>query len=168
VAEGSPYASPRPETDADREFLIRLYATTRLDELALIAWSDEEKARFIAQQFTAQHGAYRARYPDADFLVIERDGEPIGRLYVARSAARIHVVDIVLLPEHCGQGIGGGLLRALLGEARQSGRPVTLYVERSNPAKRLYDRLGFRAVSSDDISELLEWVPPEGQLNTAS
>ena len=71
------------------------------------------------------------------------DGEPAGRLYVARWKKELRIVDIALLPEHRGRGIGAELLRELLEEADAAGKPVTIHVERENPAMGLYQRLGF-------------------------
>ena len=52
-------------------------------------------------------------------------------------------MDIALLPEYRGRGIGTALLEELLVEADATGRRVTIHVERFNPARRLYERLGF-------------------------
>jgi ribosomal protein S18 acetylase RimI-like enzyme len=72
----------------------------------------------------------------------------------------IRLVDIALLPEHRGRGIGGALLRGLLDEGAVSGRRVSMHVERSNPALRLYERLGFERVKDDGIYWLMEWSLP--------
>ncbi len=79
------------------------------------------------------------------------DGRPAGRLYVDRTAARIQIVDIALLPEHRDAGVGGRLLRQLLAEAAESGLPVSLHVTTHNPAQRLYARLGFVPLAGDEV-----------------
>lgn len=136
----------RPETDADLPFLRALYATTREDELALLPWSAEQKSAFVAMQFDAQHRHYRAQFPDASFEVVELAGTPIGRLYVDRRRDEVRLVDVALLPEHRGHGLGSALLEAIVAEADAAGLPVTLHVEPRNPAARLYARLGFAVV----------------------
>lgn len=141
----------RAATDADRPFLLTVYGTLRAAELAQVPWPDEVKSAFVAQQFHAQDTAYRNAYPGADFLVVEVDGVPIGRLYRYDTDTELHVLDIALLPEWCGRGIGSALLADVLAEADASGRDVGLFVERWNPAKRLYERLGFTEVGSDEI-----------------
>ena len=88
--------------------------------------------------------------------MIEVDGEPAGRLYVARWEDEIRVMDIALLPEHRGAGIGTRLLRDLLDEAEASGKKVTVHVELNNPALTLYQRLGFRPVAERGVYLLLE------------
>ena len=84
---------------------------------------------------------------------------PIGRLYIDRSEDEIRLIDIALLPEHRGKGIGGSLMRQTLDEARLAGKPVRIHVEHNNPARRLYDRLGFRPVEDQGVYDLLEWRP---------
>lgn len=146
----------RPMVEDDRPFLLQVYASTRSDELALTAWSEPQKADFIAFQFHAQHTHYAHHYHDAEFLVIEREGRAAGRLYLHRGQD-LRIVDISLLPEARGQGIGSALLRALMDEARASAIPVSIHVERSNPALRLYRRLGFLPVSEHGIYLLMRW-----------
>ena len=148
----------RPERDDDREFLYRLYASTRAGEMALIDWPDENKEIFLRSQFKAQHSHYLAHYADSRFDVIEQAGIAIGRLYVARWPDEIRIIDITLLPQHRGRGLGGGLLRALLDEAAAAGKRVSIHVEIHNPAIRLYARLGFKPIGEDNgIRRQMEW-----------
>lgn len=149
----------RPIRDDDREFLARLYASTREEELAATPWTEEQKAAFLRQQFEAQHAFYTEQFADAEFSVVLLDGEPAGRLYVDRRENEIRLIDIALLPEHRGQGIGGELMRDLLAEGEEKGLPVTIHVERFNPALRLYERLGFRHVEDQGPYYLMEWRP---------
>jgi ribosomal protein S18 acetylase RimI-like enzyme len=93
----------------------------------------------------AQHTDYRRDYADADWLVIEREGEAVGRLYLDRRAQAHRIIDIALMPHVRNRGFGRALLRDLLDEATAAGKPVTIYVEKLNPAMRLYQRLGFVA-----------------------
>jgi GNAT superfamily N-acetyltransferase len=147
----------RPITPEDDSFLRRLFASTRADELAITGWSDEQKEAFCRMQFDAQSAHYRQHYADASFDIIERDGVAAGRLLVWRSATEILIVDIALLPEHRGAGTGTKLLRELQDEARSAGKPLTIHVERFNPALRLYERLGFKTVEEQQVYLLMEW-----------
>ena len=147
----------RPITAADEPFLCALYASTRTEELAPVPWSEEQKRAFLEMQFRAQSAHYATHYADADFLIIELDGQPIGRLYIARWPDQIRIVDISLVPEHRGRGVGSGLLRRILDEGASSNRSVTIHVEEFNPAMRLYERLGFRPVSAYGVYHLMEW-----------
>ena len=149
----------RPAIEDDRPFLYRVYASTRQGELERVGWSEIQKDAFLRQQFDAQDAFYRQNYPGAEFQVILHDGLPGGRLYVHRRASEIRVMDIALLPEHRGRGLGSRLMHAILDEGRRAGLPVTIHVERFNPAQRLYARLGFRPVAGNDVYLLMEWSP---------
>ena len=148
----------RPITPEDKDFLYRVYASTRTAELAQVDWDEARKSAFLHMQFDAQHLYYTENYAHAQFQIVLLDGAPIGRLYVDRRAAGIRIVDIALLPEHCGQGIGSHLLREILAEGQARGVPVTIHVERFNPALRLYERLGFRPVEDKGVYLLMEWT----------
>jgi ribosomal protein S18 acetylase RimI-like enzyme len=142
----------------DDELLYRIYASTRSEELAPVPWTEAQKEAFLRMQFRAQSLDYAANYPGAAFLVILVDGVAAGRLYVDRRGDELRIVDIALLPEHRGSGIGGALLRELLEEAAATGKPVRIHVEHMNPALRLYERLGFRRIGEFGIYLLMEWA----------
>jgi GNAT superfamily N-acetyltransferase len=145
-------------TAADLPFLARVYASTRTEEVAAAPWTDEQKAVFLASQFQAQHAHYQKYYPDADWLVIARDGNDIGRLYIERWSAQHRIIDIALLPEHRGKGFGGALLADLLDEATAAGKDVSIHVEKFNPAMRLYKRLGFAIEEDKGVYDLMRWT----------
>ena len=156
----------RPAVEDDRTFLFWVYSSTRADELAVVPWTDEQKGAFLRMQFDAQDSWYHQVYPDGTFLVVLREGTPIGRLYVARLSTEVIVVDIALIPEHRGQGIGSRLLADVLAAADRDALPITLHVEPWNPARRLYERLGFETKEQGEVYETM--VRPARQLNTAS
>ena len=81
---------------------------------------------------------------------------PVGRLYVDRWPREVRIVDISLLPEHRGRGLGGALLAAVFAEADAAGKPVSIHVERFNPALRLYTRLGFAFREDKGVYLLLQ------------
>jgi len=147
----------RPATEADTRILFEVYASTRTEELAPVPWTPEQKLQFLAFQFQSQDAHYREIFPGATFSVIEVDGKAAGRLYVNRTAEKIHVIDIALLPPARGRGIGASILRTLFEEATAAGLPLTISVERFNPAKRLYERLGFRTIEDGEVYQRMEW-----------
>lgn len=149
----------RPLNAADLPFLARVYASTRMEELAVTDWSAAQKAAFLQMQFDAQHAHYQKHYTGSDFFVTERESESIGRLYLARWKSEHRIIDIAFLPEHRGKGLGSALLADLLEEAAAAGKAVTIHVEKFNPAQRLYRRLGFQPVSEQGAYELMRWEP---------
>lgn len=147
----------RPMTDADLPFLARLYASTRMEELSVVAWSEADKLAFLQQQFDAQHAHWQKHYRDTDWLVLSHDGEDVGRLYLSRWAREHRIVDIALLPQHRGQGLGTALLRDLLDEAARAQKSLSIHVEKMNPAMALYRRLGFIKEADEGVYELMRW-----------
>ncbi|CAJ0822209.1 GNAT family N-acetyltransferase [Ralstonia flaminis] len=151
-----PGTTLRPLTNADQPFLLHLYGTTREAELQATGWTDAQKAHFVQMQFDAQQRAYFA-YPDAEFFVIEQDGALVGRLYLQQREEALLIIDISLVPQRCGLGIGSAVLSAVFAQALAVGKRVQLHVERFNPALRLYQRMGFRPVEDKGVYLFLEW-----------
>jgi ribosomal protein S18 acetylase RimI-like enzyme len=149
----------RPMTDADLPFIARLYASTRTREMAATGWPAETRAAFLDQQHRAQHAHYRSVYPGAEWLVVERAGAPVGRLYLDEGAEDLHLIDVSLLPEARGAGLGGAILADLLGQARALGKSVSLHAESSNRARALYLRLGFAVEPGEGLYERMVWRP---------
>src|SRR5205809_3586319 len=95
--------SIRPE---DETFLFQVYASTREEEMAVVAWDDEQKQAFLQMQFNAQRLSYQQQFPQAEYQVIQRGDVAAGRLIVDRSDEGVLLIDIALLPEHRNAGIG--------------------------------------------------------------
>jgi ribosomal protein S18 acetylase RimI-like enzyme len=150
----------RPATDADREFLHSVYASTRDEELSQVVWPEGQREAFVRMQFDLQHAEYHRVHPDASFDVIEVGGVPAGRLYVDRRPGDIRIIDIALLSSFRGAGIGGRLLADLLAEAAADGAKVSIHVEINNRAARLYERLGFVALAEQGFHRRMEWTAP--------
>jgi ribosomal protein S18 acetylase RimI-like enzyme len=150
----------RPVAEADDNFLLSVYSSTRADEMAFVPWSAEQKEAFIRMQYTAQKEYYRKEFPQAVHEIICLDGSPIGRLYVERRPNALHILDITVLPQHRGQGAGSLLLCKLLHDAIQVRVPVTIYVESFNPSLRLFERLGFQKDREDGFQLLMKYQPP--------
>jgi len=151
--------SLRRETDADLPFLMQVFASLRASELAMVPWPEDQKRAFLIHQFGAQRKHYYTYFPDTAFDVIERYGKPIGRLYLDERETRLHVIDIALMPDSRGEGLGTALLTAIQDYARVRRKGVDIFVERINPAKSLYDRLGFEVIREEDIYLEMDWTP---------
>jgi ribosomal protein S18 acetylase RimI-like enzyme len=149
----------RPSRPEDRDFLFRLYASTREEELRPFAWTPVQQEAFLRMQFNAQQQWYAATYSSAETKIIEKDHEPIGRMIVQRGSGTWRLLDISLLPEHRGRGIGGELIRTLIKECGASGAVLQLQVLNTNPAQRLYARLGFIKTGEDQIYTQMELRP---------
>ena len=154
----------RQVTASDAQFLVQLFASTRAHELALMPIAAAQKDALMQMQSRAQEMHYRHAFPDADYAVVEVDGVPAGRLYVNRAPHEIRLIEITLLSPWRGQGVGSRLLTGLLEEARSDAKTVVLRVAPLNPARALYEQLGFvvSALPDDEpsIYRSMRWSPP--------
>jgi ribosomal protein S18 acetylase RimI-like enzyme len=151
----------RPAQPDDTAFLYEVYASTRADELRAWGWDQAQQAAFLQMQFTAQQQHYAFMGDEAEQQIILGDGQAIGRLIVIRHERDIVLADIALLPSHRNAGIGTQLIQCLQVEAAQTRRPVRLQVEKSNRARRLYERLGFSIIDDAGVHWQMEWSADE-------
>jgi ribosomal protein S18 acetylase RimI-like enzyme len=142
--------STRPAADEDDSFLLDLFASTR-PEFNLLNLPEAQKQALVSMQFNAQRQQYSESYPDADHRIVLQNDLSIGRMLVNRTEREITLIDIALLPEHRNAGIGTNLIRQLLTEAVEAKKPVRLHVFYSNPARHLYERLGFSQVAYESM-----------------
>jgi ribosomal protein S18 acetylase RimI-like enzyme len=148
--DSAPSFALRPATPGDEPFRLALYTCTR-DDLNLLDWDENQKRALLEMQFRAQSSQYHLTYPEAAHSIVLIEGRPVGCMIVDRNEREITLVDIAIMPLHRHNGIGTTLLSELLGEGGASGRPVRLHVLKSNPAQRLYLRLGFSIVGEDGL-----------------
>ena len=140
----------------DGDFLLSLYGSTRRPELAGLGWSPTEVDAFIRMQFGAQASHFRAAFPRADHCVVCVAAERAGRLVVDRPGHELSIVDLSLLPEFRGIGIGGELVRRLLDEADASHLPVRCHALRGSDARRFWERAGFLVRHDDGVYVAME------------
>lgn len=151
----------RPIEKADEPLLLEIYSGTREDELAQVPeWPEKSKSAFLHHQFTAQHTFYQQHYPKAEYQIILINGESAGRLYVDRRPDDIHIIDITILPPFRNSGYGAFILNTLMNEANSVHKTVSIYVEKSNRATQLYERLGFTVTDdSNSVYAFMKWNP---------
>lgn len=148
----------RPVIYSDVGFLKELYASTRYD-IDRTDMTEDKKKQLKAFQFFAQHQHYRTNFPNASFDLIVQSEKPIGRVYVNETNDEVRLIDIALMPETRGCGIGEKLIREIQRRASECGLPLRLRVEPDNPALRLYERLGFKVIADEQVNLHLEWTP---------
>lgn len=137
----------------DSPFLFALYSTVRAEEMMLVPWDDNQKSAFLQSQFKAQHEYYLTSYPQGSFQLIELDGKNIGRLYLAELEDEIRIIDLTIMPESRGKGIGTQIISDIL---QQTAKPVRIYLESFNQSTGLFKRLGFQIISNEGLYQLWE------------
>jgi ribosomal protein S18 acetylase RimI-like enzyme len=153
--------SLRPIQDEDLVVLNEIYGSTREEELKQVThWSDQDKQGFIQQQFMAQHEYYQKNYIGAGFYLIFKNETPIGRLYIHENYQEngVRIIDIALLPNWQKKGIGKSILEDIVAKGNSLKRNVSIHVEAFNPARHLYERLGFEKISeTNGVYHLMQW-----------
>lgn len=136
----------RAATPADEAWQFAIYASTRAEELTLTGWPAARCEAFARQQHRAQQQHYARHFPHSTcYLVLVAGDEVAGRLWVDERDDRLHILDIALLPAWRGRGLGTRCLQDLAEQAAARQRALGIQVEIHNPARRLYERLGFVA-----------------------
>lgn len=121
--------------------------------MALVPWNDEQKNAFIKFQFEAQHQHYTSKYPPDSFKIIELEGERVGRLYLSELADEVRIIDLTILPERRGKGLGKRIITDIL---KQATKPVRIYLESFNRSVGLFNELGFEIIDDEGVYQLWE------------
>jgi len=148
--------SLRPFPPDNQDFLFKLYASTRQDEISVLGWNPAQQDAFLRMQFNAQRRWYETAYGQAEHQLILVDEQPAGRILTAREGDACRLVDIALLTEYRNRGIGTQLLRDLIAKSERDKLSVVLQVFKSNPALHLYQRLGFVTTGEDSMYYQME------------
>jgi ribosomal protein S18 acetylase RimI-like enzyme len=154
--------SLRPASAKDSEFLFHVYASTRQVEVASWGWSPAQQSSFFRMQYDVRQRGFAAAYPTAAVSVVCVDAVDAGSIIIFRGSNEVRLMDISLLPEYRGRGIGQALIGTLMSEASRLQSPLRLSVLRGNRAARLYERMGFVAKGGDAMYSEMEWVPAPG------
>jgi ribosomal protein S18 acetylase RimI-like enzyme len=148
----------RPASPQDAEFLYRLFAAGRAEDMASWGWTAEQQEHLTRLQFQSQSHTYRTEYPQAADYIVELDGRAVGRLYLDRRPAEILVIDLAVLPEFQRRGIASYLLGIPIAEAAGTGRRVLAQTAQSNTTtQRLNERLGFKRIGESGPYYVYVW-----------
>lgn len=144
----------------DEDFLFELYGSTR-DDLAMLPLDEQQKRGILMMQYNAQKTSYAAEYPDLVHYIVLYSSNPVGRLMVERRPAEIIGVDLAILSDFRNLGIGTAVLKSLFDEAAETSRAFVFHVLKTNPAIRLYRRLGCAVEGESATHYKMSWQPNE-------
>jgi GNAT superfamily N-acetyltransferase len=152
----------RQAVKEDGPFLYDLAYAHFYETLAAWAWEPLAREKLLEIQIDGQRTAYQAQFPNAQHGIIMLDDRAIGRLLIDRGVDFDTLVDILMLQEKRGAGIGTWILRALCIEADLTNKRMRLHVQPANRAKNLYERLGFHKIEDLEVVWLMERLPNTG------
>lgn len=143
-----PHYSIRP---AQKDEFDSLYALHRaaMESYVSQTWGSWDDA--FQREFFADHWPLLR-------LAIDIDGALGGFLDLDESPERIRVENLELAPAHQGHGIGTAVLVSVQQRAALHNQPVGLQVLKVNPARRLYERLGFRQTGETETHYQMAWA----------
>jgi ribosomal protein S18 acetylase RimI-like enzyme len=158
----------QPARLEDDSFLYEVYASTRIEELALTGWPEQEVDKFLRMQYEIQKRSYLNQYPLAAYELVILGNIRIGRMMTVETETAWLLVDAALLPVYRNQGLGGQLINDFQQKAAAAGKSVRLHVLEGSPARRLYARHGFRITGQQFPYVTMEWISDEGQCRTTA
>jgi ribosomal protein S18 acetylase RimI-like enzyme len=128
------------------------------EEIAPLAAGIEETSEpQLRNRWHEQQLGYR------ELLLAELDGRPVGTVSIAEAESprrSLHLFALEVVNQERNRGIGATIIRQVIEEARRRGRErVFLEVRVDNPARRLYQRLGFRRVGPSFLNAWWEFLP---------
>jgi ribosomal protein S18 acetylase RimI-like enzyme len=150
----------RPESLHDEPFLRSLIHTTIAAELGASQWPEPMRSHLLGIQYTARRHLHRTNFPEAVSYVVDADGADAGWAVVTTMPHEIQLVEIMIVPELRGRGIGTAAIRQILATAAAADKPVRLFVNVTNHAAiGLYQRLGFCRIEGDQVQHVMECRP---------
>ncbi len=140
----------RAATGADLPFLLDLRVATMAPQF--------ERQGIV---LTAQDHQLRAEFRLDAARIVERDGRALGLLKLLQESDVWTVEQFQVAPACQGLGLGAAVLRRVIAEARAASVTLRLSVLKENPARRLYERLGFRTLAESANSFKMTFVENE-------
>lgn len=141
--------SLRPATHDDYDFLWWLHCVTMRPSVeATWGWDEAWQAAY-----------FREHFDPTSRNIIEVDGDAVGVISVERRDDLIFLAAVEIAPAYQHRGIATTLIGGVLDEAGHEGVPVELYVLKVNPARRLYERLGFVVIHETETHFIMRWLP---------
>ena len=152
----------------DESFLFTLFAETRASEFAPLGLNEAQLGPLLEMQYRGRKMTYAANYPHAeDLILIAADGLAAGRLLVDRNPERVRIVDVAVLRKYRGSRIATRAIEWCQAQCRDTGARLELQVSFGNPARKLYERLGFRVKEQNEVSVEMAWDSGQGRCAAA-
>jgi GNAT superfamily N-acetyltransferase len=129
----------RPARAKDFDFCARLYFSGMAEII-----------RELKLDMALQTADLRERWDVREVEIITSDSEDVGWMQSLIQGDARFLKQIFIDAPFQRRGIGTGIIHRLIDRANRAGQPVTLGVVKINPARHLYDRLGFRTTHEDD------------------
>jgi ribosomal protein S18 acetylase RimI-like enzyme len=136
----------RTATSDDKDFLWELkVASMRQYVEAVYGWDD-----------SSQYGFFELGFCPQAIQIIEYDRQDIGMYELRERDSDWFLARIEILPAFQGKGIGGTVIQQMVARVSKTGKPLRLQVFKVNPARKLYERIGFLRTGETKTHFLME------------
>ncbi len=139
--------SLREATNLDKEFVYKVLRSASIDYV-IKTWGLWDEVR--------QKKNFSNKYDPASVRIIRYGACEVGFVAVRYNVDEIFISELNILPEYQNRGIGSHILNNLLNKAAGEGLNVGMQVLKVNPARRLYERLGFTYCGETGTHYLME------------
>lgn len=137
----------RKATEADIEYFW---------ELNCSCYREVVYRQFGVWDLGFQRTYFEAKWQEHDFNVVEVDDIPVGGYWVDEHEDFNLLREIQIHPDHQGKGLGTRIIEQVFEQARAAGKPLRLRVLFQNDAVRLYERLGFICIGTNETQYIME------------
>jgi len=129
----------RPALDQDFDYCRRLY-------FGEMEWIIEE----LHLDSVAQAVSFQQQWSSSQVRIMVLEGVDIGWLQTITQDDELFIAQMIIDRLFQRKGIGTEVMKYLISEAGCANQAVRLNVVKINPARRLYERLGFQITHEDD------------------
>lgn len=141
------------------DFLLKVFKESRPELDYIHGLGEEEKSAIVFQQFTIESQQLMQIYPDAELNIVMLNEEPVGRIYVYHGEKADRIIEIGLLAEYRGKGIGKKLIIEVIKNSKKAGKNVRLQVAWFNEkAYSFYKKVGFHIIENNEVFFEMEYV----------
>lgn len=136
----------REATEADRELTFEIKKKAFGEYIEEI-WGWEE---------SVQRALHNKDFEPERYQIVQLDGQDIGLLGVRSEGDSLWISQIYILPIHQNKGYGTRIIQRVIADAEGEGKSIKLQVLKINPARKLYERLGFVVTGTDGPHHVME------------
>jgi len=138
-------------------FLRDLFIQVQRQAMGSLPLPEPALLQMLEQQHAAQVQEYRQAFPRAVDMILAKDGQPVGRLFVDFSGNPVHMIDFAIVPSMQSKGIGSNVLHALCDAAQKRNVRLSLKVLSGQRAEKLYARFGFEVTDRNVPFASMAW-----------
>ncbi|NHI00430.1 GNAT family N-acetyltransferase [Oceanimonas sp. MB9] len=157
----------RPARPADKAFLTTLHKDSRPELTQLNAEQDFIEMT-LELQLKAQTQGYGGQFPNAIYLILEKNGSRIGKLTLDIGPVELRIIDLAFIPKARDKGFGPAIILWVMKAAAQTRKPLVAPTRRDLTGLMTFlRRYGFveEEQLSDSVYARMIWFPNQAEMH---